>query len=782
MRARFIDLELSKPLEPIWGMEGYEGANVLVRFHGKPIGWAYAVGSNHSFISPDRISQAIDHHISWQCVEAVLGRGRNSVDQAGTTLPPISVIVCRGPGGRRSDDCVAALRRQAYEHFEILLVDYGPDSMSCFPYSPNVRRLHAGDSNLAVARNQGVAEARYDIVAFLDQDSYPDRQWLQTVGRAFSSGYINAVCGLVAPAELNTMSQHRWQDSEYGGGRSLERRIIRKARLSERDLLRADLGSGGNMAFHRSVLEELGGFDARYSVDAVSGGSEAELFHRLLAQGYALLYEPTALTWRRPPRDSESVRKIAYERGTSVGFYMFMCYRKGTVGFRALMCFGFHDWAWRRIAKPLLKPRTASRSLVIAELVGAVVSPLRFWRARKRFGKLAAEANTKSLRYQQPVNKRLPEPRETGAVVPEPDTAGGTVLGRVKVVRTWYPHWGAYSGINQYLKHINTRLYRTTTLLVHENDGQFPFRAPRLREWLRYWCRKDDMAWYNLSDLRAEFSILQACCAERPDVVHYLDGEHAAQWIPRLSALPARLRPAFVVSYHQPPDVMEYAIRKDTIDYFDHVVAIAPEQLEFLHRFASSVKVSLILHGVDTEFFRPLSGTMPADTIRCLSVGHNYRDYSIIRQVAVNLRQENRIEFHIVSPHPTGLEGLPNVVLHRDIDDLALLRLYQDADILFLPLVKATANNALLEGIACGLPVVTTNLPSVKAYLPGPEAMLIDTKDPSDYTDAVLSLSQDFQQRQLMGTQARQRAEELSWPKIAAQYEAIYSQLISRRH
>jgi glycosyltransferase involved in cell wall biosynthesis len=235
-----------------------------------------------------------------------------------------------------------------------------------------------------------------------------------------------------------------------------------------------------------------------------------------------------------------------------------------------------------------------------------------------------------------------------------------------------------------------------------------------------------------------------------------------------------------VVSYHQPPDVMEYAIRKDTIDCFDHVVAIAPEQLEFLHRFTSSAKTSLILHGIDTEFFRPTSKAIPPESIRCLSVGHNYRDYSIIRQVAINLRQHNRIEFHIVSPKPTGLEGLPNVVLHQDIDDLALLKLYQDADILFLPLVKATANNALLEGIACGLPVITTSLPSIKAYLPGPEAMLIDTKDPSDYTDAVLSLSRDFQQRQWMGVQARKRAEELSWSKITAQYEAVYSRLINR--
>ena len=83
---------------------------------------------------------------------------------------------------------------------------------------------------------------------------------------------------------------------------------------------------------------------------------------------------------------------------------------------------------------------------------------------------------------------------------------------------------------------------------------------------------------------------------------------------------------------------------------------------------------------------------------------------------------------------------LPNVTVFSDIDDATLLRLYQQSDILFLPLIQCTANNALLEGIACGLPVVSTFLPSVKTYVPGAEALLIKDNDPRKFVETVLYL------------------------------------------
>ena len=173
--------------------------------------------------------------------------------------------------------------------------------------------------------------------------------------------------------------------------------------------------------------------------------------------------------------------------------------------------------------------------------------------------------------------------------------------------------------------------------------------------------------------------------------------------------------------------------------------------------------MSVILHGIDTGFFRPGEERVEGDVFRCVTAGHYLRDFDAIRGVAERLADQ-AIEFHVVTGGETGLEGLPNVRRHRDVDDGLLLALYQQADALLLPVHQSTANNALLEGIACGLPVISTSLPSIEAYVSGNEAILVDRNDPDMLAQAVLYLRSDREAAREMGRRARQRAEELSWP------------------
>jgi glycosyltransferase involved in cell wall biosynthesis len=128
----------------------------------------------------------------------------------------------------------------------------------------------------------------------------------------------------------------------------------------------------------------------------------------------------------------------------------------------------------------------------------------------------------------------------------------------------------------------------------------------------------------------------------------------------------------------------------------------------------------------------------------------------------------------VVAPETGDLQARPNLTIHRGIPDDELRRQYQEADILFLPLLKATANNVLLEGLATGLPIVTTGLPSVKTYLDGAEAALVEENDAALLADTVLGLIDDTDRRARMSRSSRARAEQLDWRQIAKQYEDVY--------
>jgi glycosyltransferase involved in cell wall biosynthesis len=158
-----------------------------------------------------------------------------------------------------------------------------------------------------------------------------------------------------------------------------------------------------------------------------------------------------------------------------------------------------------------------------------------------------------------------------------------------------------------------------------------------------------------------------------------------------------------------------------------------------------------------------------------VTVGHWLRKWNVLRQVVCALPE---VRFDVVTGAETGLAGLTNLHIHRGIDDRALADLYRSADVLLLPLIDSTANNALLEGMASGLPVVATDLPALRTYLPEGGA-LVPGNSIEGFVAAVHSLRHDISLRQAMGHRARARAEELAWPRVVRQYEALYAKVLA---
>ena len=781
MAVKVIDLDLATELKPVLGMDGYESLRALVRYRHGPIGWIDADALSQSAVSTDRLAEAIKEQIGWQLVQA-MWRERPP-GEADAPLAPISVIVCASDRTTELDRCLRAFADLDYPHYEVIVVDTAasvrstPQSVASLP----IRHVREERPGTAHARNRGLAEARYDIVAFLDGDARPDPFWLRAVSRAFAEPQVMAVTGGVAPAELETLPQIQFLHGDYGIDRGLRPRRYRRETITDQELLWANgFGAGHNMAFRKEILHLMGSFSDAFDGSLPSDGSDIEMLHQLLVRHHSIVYEPAALVWYTSPRDAYATRRLAYQHGRAFGTYLRSCARNPTISRLALLRFVLRGWLGSRLIRRMYRPGRTTRRLVLAELRGTLASLLSYKAAgsgaRRSAPATGPNVNAKESFTapldQNNVAERNEEPIRTKA-------RNGRIS--VRVIRTLYPHWGAHSGTNQVLKHLNQDRYEVQTVLVQENDNDFPLSNSVLHRQLRYLGQRQDMAWYNLSDLTTEIKSLRYYLYPKADIIHYFDGEHSAQFLPRLHRFSPKVRPKLIMSFHQPPEVLDEVIRKDNIPRYDCVVIISPEQREFFVARTDPEKVRLILLGIDTDYFRPVTRSPDRETIKCVTVGHNYRDYKTVRAVAERLKDDRRIEFHAVSPRPTGLEGLANVTVYKGIDDDRLLQLYQQADILFLPLLKATSNLALLEGMACGLPVVSTVLPSVKTYAPGSEAILVENNDPDSFIDVIRQLAENHEARQTMSVRARKRAEELDWRNIAPQYEALYSEFGDRK-
>lgn len=356
---------------------------------------------------------------------------------------------------------------------------------------------------------------------------------------------------------------------------------------------------------------------------------------------------------------------------------------------------------------------------------------------------------------------------------------------RLRLIGTLYPHWGAHAGIGQFARHLGPHGFAPEARLSPDDDSGLPLPGAlagrpleaALRGALRRRVQRSGMGWYKLSDLAAELSALGAALGRRVDLIHFLDGEHGVQFLPRWLGRAPGARVPVVASFHQPPSLLPGLLDPRVLARLDAALVVAPTQEAFFREHLPAERVATILHGVDVAFFRP-GPPRPEGPLRCVTVGHWLRDWAAMGETARALAADNDVELHVVTGRETGLEGMANVHLHRGLSDEALLALYRSCDLGLLPLTDSTANNSLLEMIACGLPVVTTGLAAVRAYV-GPEEAVLLPDGNEGAAEAVLALRDDPARRARMGRAARARAEALAHPAVAAQHAALYRRVLS---
>ena len=244
-------------------------------------------------------------------------------------LPKATVVVptiCQNPAELvRTVDSLVSLD---YPDFEIILVDNrsGPDRapLPTFSDARRVRVVVEPRRGISAARNRGSASAAGDIVAFTDDDVVVKQDWLRVIGTRFAQDpKLDAIGGLVLPAELDTEPQ-LWFEVFYGGfSRSFRAETFSIERLRGTDDLfpyaPARFGAGCNMAFRRSTLEEIGGFDSSLVTGTpAKGGEDLAMFIELITRGGTLAFEPAALIWHSHRRTEREFMRQVFSYGTGL--------------------------------------------------------------------------------------------------------------------------------------------------------------------------------------------------------------------------------------------------------------------------------------------------------------------------------------------------------------------------------------------------------------------------------------------------------------------------------
>ena len=246
--------------------------------------------------------------------------------------PPISVVVCTRDRPDRLHDALENLAQLQYPHFEVLVVDNNPESgltpvvVESFA-GELVRSVDAPGQGLSIARNVALKNAKFNVVAFTDDDVLVDPHWLTNLAHGFGRDEgVACVCGMVPSAELLTPAQSYF-DRRVGWARRCDAAVYELAAPPADDSLFplrvAQFGTGANFAVHKDVALELGGFDEGLGIGSPTGGGEdIDMFVRILLSGRMLVREPSAVVWHRHRRTAPELEVQIQNYGLGLGAWI----------------------------------------------------------------------------------------------------------------------------------------------------------------------------------------------------------------------------------------------------------------------------------------------------------------------------------------------------------------------------------------------------------------------------------------------------------------------------
>jgi len=277
----------------------------------------------------------------------------------------------------------------------------------------------------------------------------------------------------------------------------------------------------------------------------------------------------------------------------------------------------------------------------------------------------------------------------------------------------------------------------------------------------------------------------------RADVVHLMAN---SGWSWQLFAAPViwvgRLRGTPVVVNYRGGEAREYlaaSVRwvKPSLVRAARLVVPSGFLRDVFREFGLSAIV--IPNIIDLKTFC-LAPEQPDDTAFNLVITRNlepiYGLDTAIRALAVARRKVPALQLKIAGSGPQSAEleqlvedlGLRNAVTFLGrLERPQIVELYHAAHAMLNPSRVDNMPNSVLEALACGLPVISTNVGGVPYIVEdGQTALLVPRDDVAAMAQAMVTLCTDKALRRQLRVNGRQAVEQYAWDEVRPQWLALY--------
>ena len=218
----------------------------------------------------------------------------------------------------------------------------------------------------------------------------------------------------------------------------------------------------------------------------------------------------------------------------------------------------------------------------------------------------------------------------------------------------------------------------------------------------------------------------------------------------------------------------------------DRIIAISESTKRDLCELlgAPDERIDVVHHGVDHALFRPDVAPAVRTAPYILSVGtlQPRKNYRMLIRAFKRLCERRRepVELLIAGQHGWMWEEIeaeanrtPRVHLLGYMSDDQLPALYAGAAVVAMPSLYEGFGLPLLEAMACGVPLVASNV-SCFPEVVGNAAVMLDPTDEESWAATMNGLLDDPAQRESLRQNGMARAKEFTWERTASQTLAVY--------
>ena len=283
------------------------------------------------------------------------------------------------------------------------------------------------------------------------------------------------------------------------------------------------------------------------------------------------------------------------------------------------------------------------------------------------------------------------------------------------------------------------------------------------------------------------------------DVIHYPAGMAYLSWmtncknIATLHSVDSLILPQYYPRMSQ----FTWLARKFDYKRMDSIITVSESEKNDIVRALKipEERITVVYHGLEHERFRILKD---AEAVK-EEINQKYGVGSFILQVANYFPVKNipglikafwkakrqgvshklviaggkRWKYEEILKTIEELNLQKEVVLTGSVAGDDLVKLYNAADLVVLPSLYESFGLPILEAMACGTPVITSNVYSMPEVA-GDAAILVDPNDPDDIANAIYKVLTNDGLRNEMIKKGLDRVKEFTWEKCARETLKVY--------